>query len=148
MENHYFFILGRNSALSVAEIEVKLKNIIKSRLLGDGYYIIEATDKISPDIQQELGGIIKFGEIIFESSTKSLKADAIDYISKNLPEKRLRFGVNNYGADINPINIKKELKADGIQSRLVESKEKTLSSVIAQKEILNKDGIELNLFKM
>lgn len=148
MINHYFFILGRNSALSVAEIEVKLKNIIKSRHLGDGYYIIEATDKISPKIQQELGGIIKFGEIVFESSAKSLMRDATQYISKNLPEKRLRFGVNNYGSDINPINIKKELKANGTQSRLVESKEKTLSSVITQKEILNKDGIELNLFKV
>jgi len=147
MKNHYFFILGRNSALSVAEIEAKLKDVIKSRNLGDSYYIIEATEIIDKKIQEELGGIIKFGEIVFESNTKSLKEDAIEYISKNLPEKRLRFGVNNYGTEINPINIKKDLKAGGIQSRLVESKEKTLSSVITQKEILNKDGIELNLFK-
>lgn len=147
MKNYYFFILGRNKALSVAEIETKLKNIIKFRQLDDGYYIIEATKKIDKKIQEELGGIIKFGKIIFESSPKLFEKDAIDYISKNLPKKRLRFGINNYNTNINPINIKKALKTDGIQSRLVESREKTLSSVISQKEILNKDGIELNLFK-
>ncbi|NIP32855.1 hypothetical protein GWN26_09370, partial [Candidatus Saccharibacteria bacterium] len=141
--NSYFFILGRNTTLSISEIESVLEKNIASRIMGTGFYIIESKDELDlNELQQTLGGTIKIGEIVLES-----EKEITNYLKKNAGDKKLRFGINLYGCDLKPMQIKKQLKDAGISSRLVESKEKTLSSVITQKEILNKDGIELNCFK-
>jgi len=141
--NSYFFILGRNTTISISEIESVLEKNIASRIMGKGFYIIESKDELDlNELQQTLGGTIKIGEIVLES-----EKEITNYLKKNAGDKKLRFGINLYGCDLKPMQIKKQLKDAGISSRLVESKEKTLSSVITQKEILNKDGIELNCFK-
>lgn len=140
----YFFILGRNSALSVAEIESAFGKDITSRTLGKGFYIIETKGRLNlNELQQTLGGTIKIGEIVLKS-----EKEIINYLKDSSGDKKLRFGINLYGCDFKPMQIKKQLRDAGISSRLVESKEKILSSVITQKEILNKDGIELNCFKI
>lgn len=147
MKNTYFFITGRNPALAVAEIEALLGENILKRDLGEGFYIIETSVGLDfSDLQKRLGGTIKIGEIIKKSEI-DLEKEISEIILKKISDKKLNFGINEYGRKINALAIKRMLKEKGKSVRLVTSKEKNLSSVITKKEILDKDGVEINIFK-
>ena len=97
--NEYFFILGRNTTLSIAEIESVLGQNIASRFVGKGFYIIESKDELNlTELQQTLGGTIKIGEIVLKN-----KKEIINYLKQNAGEKKLRFGINLYGCDLEPM---------------------------------------------
>jgi len=158
MKNNYFFILGRNPALAIAEIEALLDKNILERLIGPDFFIIKTKSEIDLySLQKRLGGTIKVGNIIKESETDPEK-EIFEIILKKITtrrdpvcgikDKKLNFGINEYGQKIDALGIKRILKNEGKSVRLVTSKEKNLSSVISKKEILDKDGVEINIFKI
>jgi tRNA G10 N-methylase Trm11 len=152
MERFYFFILGNNPCLSVAEIESVLgKNIIK-RYFSDNFYLVKTASEINPmELQKRMGGVIKIGMIFEKTDPSSLNKSITGYLLKKAGKNKLKFAINSYGAGFNKndgLAIKKNLKENKISSRLVESKEAILSSVVSKKQILDKGGIEVNCFKM
>ena len=151
----YFFILGNNNALSVAELNALL-NLRNPQLLAADFLVADIEEEIHiENVIQKLGGTIKLG-IIKEVLTKGYKHDdfikkAIDIISskqKKSAEGKFNFGFSGYGdGNFNKkdlgIKIKQYFTEKKISSRFVVSKEKTLSSVVITQNKLLKRGIEL-----
>ena len=147
----YIFILGKNPELSLLEIENSLpeNKLIKK---SDQLIILEFPNKLNlPEIQNKLGGTIKIGEQIFE--TQNIDPEFfIDQLSK-LDNKKITFGFSLFNIKNQKqffklgLEIKKLLKQKNIKVRFVSSKESDLSSVIVQKEILNKNGLDFLIIK-
>lgn len=157
----YFFILGKNPTLSVAEIlsVVKDAKIIEAT---QEFLILEMLPRHSmpgtqassawEELQHQLGGTIKVGEIV-NWDIKNLESHIIEQAQEG---QKFNFGFSFYGnfsaSEIKnwqrqAFSIKKELRAKKISSRFVVSKEKNLSSVIVEKEKLLKQGVELCFLK-
>jgi len=145
-----FFILGRNSELSAAEISAKLKQLnISHRVTASekDFVFVEAEEPDYKYLQQQLAGTIKIGVIVQE-----LQSISATELSKIIPMKdtKVNFGLSFYNCKGNidglGREIKKILKADDIKSRFVASKQYPLSSVIVQKNLINK-GVEIVVFK-
>ncbi len=154
----YFFVLGTNTALSVAELAAVL-GLKNSRLLATDFLVWETDTEISAEgLMKRLGGVIKIGEIKDEVSEgsednilKSLIALARikKYQSK---EGKFNFGFSDYGKhQFNKQNLGLKLKKifgeEEISSRFVTSREKTLSSVVITQNKLISRGIEFVLIK-
>jgi len=131
MKTEYIFILGNNPELSVAEIktlypQIEISGKTNVALIGKlaDFDCLEAIKK--------LGGTIKIGRVL---SNKIDQEIIISEITKNKGESKVNYGLSFYGVKPTKIGmaIKKELKANGISSRLVTSQEKVLSSVIVKK---------------
>ncbi|MFC1663035.1 TRM11 family SAM-dependent methyltransferase [Patescibacteria group bacterium] len=152
MKPNYFFIFGRLPTLSVGELVrvVRYGQWTKTRsaaLLSGGSLEIEK-------LVQQLAGIVKAGNIIAVIDKK----DFTDWL-KSWPWSRMvkksgkfLFGLSDYTDGIlgdtkrQGLDIKKIFKSEGINSRLVTSREKQLSSVVVTKNKLISDGLELCLF--
>lgn len=141
----YFFILGKNPALSTAEIASQINGKIIN--LSDSFLTLQSDKKIDANFWQErLGGTIKIGVIIDE--VKNFKPEEAVKILKGF--RRPHFGFSFYGlnnqfiarAEKLAMEIKKQLKEKNLSSRWVVAKEKILSSVIVQKNKLLTDGAE------
>ncbi len=148
----YFFILGRSSSLSEKELEQKLQSqTIKYSIIDKNelFFLIETAEKVDSQIILELGGTIKFGQILQETQRNEIQAENLVKFLK-IGENKFPFGLSLYGlnTDIQKIGfaMKKILKKNGASVRFVTAKEYPLSSVIVQKEILNK-GSELVILK-
>lgn len=145
----YAFILGRESALSTAEI--------LSRLTAEGFaynrdkciysreaLIVETDKAIDVDFFHGLGGSIKFGEILQEM--ESLKKDA-HKILQGLEMQSLDFGISWYGTQGDKslgLDVKKALRAEGLSVRVVAPKSgHALTSVQVDKNKLITKGAEL-----
>ncbi len=154
----YFFVLGTNAALSVAELAavVDLKRV---SLLAADFLIWETETEINADnLMKRLGGVIKIGEIKEElkegNEEKLLKtltelAKIKKYQSK---EGKFNFGFSDYGKfQFNKQNLglklKKYFSEEKISSRFVISREKNLSSVVITQNKLIVRGIEFVLIK-
>lgn len=159
----YFFILGHNPDLSIAEIVSVLRALaynFRVVVHSAEVLIIETERKIKgQQLQQELGGTIKIGEIIL-GETKLDKnfplAAVLNQIKGQLPKnQKVYFGFSIYNlpneidlGKLTPqikklaMGIKKSLKSQGITSRWVISKERFLSSVIVHKNKLLEQGAE------
>ncbi|MCU0679746.1 MAG: methyltransferase domain-containing protein [Planctomycetes bacterium] len=156
----YFFLLGSNPALSIAEIS----NIVEGRLDLIGSDILTWQTEEEQDIKSLmniLGGTIKIGIILDESNgslpdlifkTKEL---AIKIADKH-PDKKFNFGFSFHGkiktsAKILGMTVKTELKKKNVKCRWVISKEKILSSVIVvQNKLLDLEescGLEVSFIK-
>ncbi|MBI5221213.1 MAG: hypothetical protein HY979_00200 [Candidatus Magasanikbacteria bacterium] len=131
----YVFILGHNPKLSVAEIKAvlpKAKEVIEA-----GSFLILSFDaaqdgnKSCQALLNRLGGTIKIGEIISEQ----IKLEVIVERLKKMTSNKINFGISCYGCKNDNLGmaVKKELRRQGINSRLVTSKEKVLSSVVITK---------------
>ena len=149
---NYFFVLGNNPTLSIAEI---------SALQSDGYALAAANILILTTEQKidcaqmisRLGGTIKIGLI----NAKLDNADFAKIYSNILPllnakniSGKFNFGISDY--NIKKLNkqklgleLKKYLKNKGISSRWVTSREPTLSSVVVEQNKLINKGLELVL---
>ena len=159
--NQYFFILGLNSTLSVAEILAVLsqKSVIFSTIAcSKSVLVIETENSLKPDFLDQLGGSIKFGQIIKETPEPK-----IDDFKEFLPKisQKINFGFSVYKLDDSILDkklkllskniyklglgLKNKLKEENASSRLVTSKEIQLSSVIVQKNKLLTQGIEFVL---
>jgi tRNA G10 N-methylase Trm11 len=148
----YFFILGKNPTLSIAEICSQIKADIYE--LSAEFLILETEKEIDVfALQEKLGGTIKIGHVLTQTDT-DLTGVNIDYFLKNLPMRgKIYFGFSLYGDEGKikglklkikslALKIKKELKENGIPSRWVTSSKRTLSSVIVQKNKLLTSGAE------
>ncbi|MFH0814506.1 MAG: methyltransferase domain-containing protein [Candidatus Falkowbacteria bacterium] len=148
----YFFILGRQPELSIAELEAVFKRdkiIAKCLASTKEFAIFDLKTKIDAEqMIQHLGGTIKIGEIVGTTDSTNLSAT----IKSLLPQtdKKIIFGINDYTGKNKPINLSKQLKKEIEQPcRFVypQQGEKYLSSVATEKnKLLTDAGAEFNLF--
>ena len=154
----YFFVLGTNPTLSVAELAAVL-GLKNARLLADDFLLWETDLNINLErLMSLLGGTIKIGlarkELSWLSEEK-LEPIIYDLISAKravFSEGKFSFGFSDYGKHHfkkNPLglNLKKRLQKEGISARFVTSREKTLSSVVVEQNRLLKRGAEFVLVK-
>jgi tRNA G10 N-methylase Trm11 len=156
----YFFILGNNAELSVAEIVAifKCENIEHSIDLAINSVLIISCDEISKDFFDRLGGSKKFGEICKKVDSFN-NIDFDKFLGQYLGDDKFRFGFSFYNFSKSELkkgqlsmrkfglNYKKELKTKDVKSRLVESREPELSSVIVHKEKMIDSGADVVLIK-
>lgn len=128
----YIFILGKNPELSIAEIKAVFPVLQE---IGRGKNFLVAEGEIdSIEAIARLGGTIKIGEVI---GSQIDQEKIVEVIENKKGEGKAIFGFSFYG--IKPVfkigmEIKRILREKGINSRLVTSREETLSSVIVKKE--------------
>ncbi|MEI7452259.1 MAG: methyltransferase domain-containing protein [Candidatus Falkowbacteria bacterium] len=152
----YYFILGNNPALSVAEIRA-LYPENEGFLANATCFFMESEAEIDADkLIRRLGGTIKFG--IIKEEIANLSSDLEDAVVKTIntsgnlrPEGKFNFGFSAYGLKFNfqkiGLTIKKEIKEGGFNARLVTSREQNLSSVIIEQNHLIKKGAEIVIIK-
>lgn len=148
----YFFILGNNPTLSIAEI-LAVFGENKDIFLNSGILIRGTIKEINTrKIIKKLGGTIKIGEIIGESSGG--QEQILRKITGSLKpgEGKFKFGISYYGKgkfNIKPLGmeIKKYLKEKGASCRWVTSRDPVLSSVVVEQNKLTDKGIEIVLIQ-
>lgn len=151
----YYFILGNNPALSLAELISVLKPT-KHTLLNKDFLILELKQEIDANsLIARLGGVIKIGQIKKQLSLFELKDQILDISFGLALDKRaivssgkFNFGLSNYSKDLYldknlGLKIKSEFKERKISSRLVTSRDKQLSSVVITQNRLIRRGVEL-----
>ena len=149
----YFFVLGNNTTLSLAELAAVLP-CQDGHLIDKDLFIWETANEIIPEnLIKTLGGVVKIG--VFEKTVVT-KQDLTEpmlalclKINKNNSGK-FNFGLSNYGQQ--PLNLipigltlKKKLREAGLASRLVTSRDKNLSSVVVEQNKLLTKGVEIVL---
>ncbi len=148
----YFFVLGNNPTLSIAEISAvfSFSNAIISEsgnvLIADFENEFDATRAI-----KRLGGTIKIGVVSNEIEFNKEK-EILEKAKKLIKpiEGKYKFGISYYGKSKLytkriAMEIKKYLREKKISCRWVTSKEKVLSSVVVEQNKLNSKGLELVL---
>jgi tRNA G10 N-methylase Trm11 len=153
----YFFILGKNKNLSLAEL-CSVFDCQSLEYNGGDAAFLESEEQINAtEAIQRLGGTIKIG-VIKEKSDIGNKKEIEDKIADIILSKggafkgKFKFGISYYGnkkLDTKGIGmeIKKILKEKGVNSRMVTSKDKTLSSVVVEQNKLTSSGLEIVLIK-
>jgi len=152
----YFFILGRNPSLSIAELDAYLaKNKINFSLVSaDENFLIVDTNAQVLDLDElikQLGGVIKVGVILDKIKNQAeLEKLAFDYLIKYSGKIYFGFSVYTENNKINrlaeiALNIKKKLAENNHPVRWVVSREKNLSSVVVEKNKLLTQGAEFVL---
>ncbi|MDD5731552.1 MAG: hypothetical protein PHU42_01550 [Patescibacteria group bacterium] len=142
----YSFILGKNTALSVAEIFSVLKRglfVFVVLSISPKALIIKLDKRIekAQDFLDKLGGTIKIAEVFTQSTEQDTIGPILGYIESRVQDSKFVFGVSLYGLKNNNFgfDIKKELKKVGINSRFVRGKEDSLSAPeIKNNKILEK----------
>jgi len=160
----YFFVLGNNPTLSVAEISAVFCRGVghplgcQTPLLVNKNICIFKADKkiIAQELIKKLGGTIKIGAINSEIKSldiEKIKKQLIKIIDKKEKSGKFKFGFSYYGND--KLNLKtlgmetkKHLKEQGISCRWVTGRDRSLSSVIVEQNKLTSSGIELNIFPL
>lgn len=152
----YFFVLGKNEALSMAELSSvlgasNLNYTAGGIALFDGGEEFEAGELI-----KRLGGTVKIGRVDEEfdiGSTEKIRQFICELVLKKrkIATGKFKFGISQHGStNLNAKNsgmeIKTYLKDKGFNSRLVTSKEKNLSSVVVETNQLTQKGVEVVLF--
>jgi tRNA G10 N-methylase Trm11 len=148
----YFFILGSHPALSLSELEVKVPG--QWQVINDSLAIVSNPQKLSADLLEHLGGIIKFGQISgqFQQLEETAAQQIAEQLLKLAPaEKKIYFGLSNY--DRRPLNrdfgikIKRQLQESGRSVRWVISRDAALSSVVVEQNHLLASGGEIVLWR-
>jgi tRNA G10 N-methylase Trm11 len=150
----YFFVLGNNTTLSLAEIFSVLK-IRKHQLLSPDFFLAEIDEDLSEEnLISRLGGTIKAGRILAELPA-NIKGELEKEAKKILLAKKsqaadskFNYGISVYGEKLVDskkigLSLKKNFQEQGISARFVVSREKTLSSVVVSQNKLLKKGLEL-----
>jgi len=151
----YFFVLGNNQTLSLAELGALL-DLKEVELLAPDFLVWETDQEIKAgNLIVSLGGTIKIGVIrkIIKNNEQellnSVKSVAIDKQSQGGGGK-FNFGFSDYGQrkfnkkDLG-LKLKKYFTEQKISSRLVVSQETTLSSVVITQNKLVGRGLEIIL---
>lgn len=152
----YFFVLGTNTALSVAELAAVI-DFNDPHLLAADFLVVDSPREIQAEnLIKRLGGIIKIGRIeseIKSGDDKNLEAGirriAVERQTAGTGSK-FNFGFSDYGKrtfdkkDLG-LKLKKYFSEAKISSRFVVSREKTLSSVVVAQNKLLKNGVEIIL---
>jgi len=150
----YFFILGKNPDLSLAEIVSVLgvdSKVIYSNSEVAIFNIPQKQD--ASELMSRLGGTIKIGEVVKEDSLNNIQVeDLVGIIESNSKDdKKVYFGFSLYGQNSQlkknlkfwPMEIKKVLKNKNLVCRWVTSRDNNLSSVIVKKNHLLDQGAEI-----
>lgn len=153
MQNQlYYFILGSNPALSLAELTA-IFGTEDIMIINEQVALLETSLILEPEkLIRKLGGIIKIG-LIVEEIEKPAPLAILEAAKKLLKPKegKFKFGVSVYGKgkSINSkflgMELKKFLQEQGTSVRWVTSNEPTLSSVVVEQNGLLKNGLELVL---
>ncbi len=155
----YFFILGRNPALSSAELVAAMDGRATfSRISGEAVVCEINGDFEANKFISRLGGTVKIGLVAEE--LREITAKDIVNIFKDSPAKKVYFGFSFYrledevsatrfkktsqGIKNLAMPVKNLLKDLKIQARWVTSKEDNLSSVVVKKnKLLTEAGAEV-----
>lgn len=151
----YYFILGNNTALAIAELNALL-NLKSPQLLATDFLVSEIDEEINPEkLISRLGGTIKIGlirDILAKGANQNQINEAAIKIASSRQRKsdpgKFNFGFSVYGdGEFNKkdlgIKIKNYFSSQKLSSRFVISREKTLSSVIITQNKLLKRGVEI-----
>ncbi|MDD4271266.1 MAG: methyltransferase domain-containing protein [Patescibacteria group bacterium] len=147
----YFFILGTNPTLSLAELTAVF-NHGQFSLIQKNIAILETNEEIKANIIKKIGGTVKFGLIHGEPASiavKDILKSATSFAKPEKSDSKFNFGISYYGkSKINlkvlGMEFKKLLKESGINSRWVISREPTLSSVVVeQNKLVTDKGVEI-----
>jgi tRNA G10 N-methylase Trm11 len=157
----YFFILGNNVNLSMAELIACLEKWERKYEVVayiDEVLILNISDFTDEQFLQ-LGGCKKYGKV--NERLESVDAKVIaGLLLEQAEEPRFNFGFSLYGLKSSEskrmsqslfkqgLIVKKELKTKNIKSRLVQSKQQELSSVAVDKEKMIEHGCDLNIVKI
>ena len=148
----YYFILGSNPAISLAELAAVFDKT-KLTLAYANVALLDQAEEIEAErLIKRLGGIIKIGRIFAETKIETTAMlSAIKPLAKPASGK-FKFGFSFYGSgrlNLKPLGmeLKKHLTAAGASCRWVVSRETTLSSVIVEQNGLLKNGAEFVLVK-
>ncbi|MDD4901357.1 MAG: methyltransferase domain-containing protein [Patescibacteria group bacterium] len=147
----YFFILGSNPTLSLAELAAVFNNLGKLSLIQTNIAILDTDQAITANLLEKIGGTIKFGLIHDEVRTgRDLSLLLMPKLPKPAADAgKFYFGFSAYGkTNINikvlAMEFKKLLKQSGVNSRWVTSQEPTLSSVVVeQNKLTTGRGVEI-----
>lgn len=161
----YFFILGHQPELSLAEIKSVLRPLTDFRIefVSSDFCLVQTEKKVSlTSIQNILGGTIKTGEIITEFKdnqiSKNLFFSLLSRIFSSLDtSSKINFGFSLYDSEKKSsklqfwekkikswsLDFKKNLQKQGFSARWVSSKERFLSSVILRKNKILEKGFEV-----
>lgn len=160
----YAFVLGREPALSIAELLAVLKAAEvgfepKTALYSPAILIAETQKPLTAAFFHSLGGSIKMAEVL-GVSTKNLEDDLSNVLSGLGGATNLDFGLSLYSLDLEPdrayrsmergmkalaLTLKKRLKEGGRSVRAVLNEEPALSSVQVDKNGLIEKGGEILL---
>jgi len=150
----YAFLLGKNTALSLAEIFSVLARehfIFVSFSISGNALIIKLDKRIEnpQDFLDRLGGTVKIAEIITETPEKEVKGPILGYISNSFSDSKFVFGISSYNTSFPRLGfeIKKELKDLVINSRFVRGKEKELSAPEIKNNKILTHGADFVLIK-
>jgi len=152
----YFFILGTNTALSIAELGAVL-DLSKSKLLAPDFLLADLDLEFNAEtLINRLGGTIKIG-VIRDQVEINNNPDLVKAVIKLATKKQAGvsegkfnfgyscYGQNNFNKKDLGIKVKNNFNEHKISSRFVVSQEKTLSSVVITQNKLLTRGIEIVL---
>lgn len=165
----YIFILGRNPALSIAELYAKFPEARFEYLCPEAMIIDSKESLDGKRLMHELGGTIKIGEYIGESDSVEIENFIFEYLENTASSRpsstprndggmaassrqKIFFGISLYGKSPNGVNaralggeLKNRLKEAGIGARWVVSSDPILSSVVVARNKLLTRGAEFLL---
>lgn len=147
----YFFVLGNNPTLSLAEICSIFPVSTDSKILRNDIFLLDYNNKVDASaLIRKMGGTIKIGEIqdvkIKKGDKKTIVTEVIKLL--NPTEGKYKYGISYYGdkkfdTKILAMEIKNFLRDKGVSCRWVTSREKNLSSVVVEQNKLTSRGIEI-----
>lgn len=153
MKQHiYFFQLGREQQIAIAELAAVLPKNARPIEKCDTYLLVSSPDPLMlSELQTRLGGTIRMGKIT-ATPTEELTDDKLIHtlatILQTVPERN--FGLSFDGQRLKGRNtskfglqIKRILKETGAAKRFVIGKDSELSSVIVRDQLLPPHGTEL-----
>lgn len=120
----YFFQLGREPQLSIAEIDAVFslyRLSPRSREASDRYLVV-TVDKELPihTLMTRLGGTVSIAKQI--QSTGSVTDTILTHLSRRQPDKKICFSLHGDAGTTVAKEIKKQLKANGNSARYIEPK--------------------------
>ncbi len=148
----YFFILGNNPALSLAELDSILGGVAQAKIYNKIVLVMDIDKEINTqNLISRLGGVIKIG--IVQTEKLALYSSQMSATIKKMlgtKEGKYKFGISNYNkfASLSKdkriaMNIKKYLKEQGQSCRWVVGRKQVLSSVIVEQNLMQGRGMEI-----
>ena len=117
----YIFILGKDSDLSLAELEAQFPQS-ENVFIGEGFAVIEPAVLLGRKEFDRLGGQIKMGEVFAKVKKSLLISGLADHLANRHDSGKLNYGISIYGSserNLRPLlsDLKKEFRRRNISSR-------------------------------
>ena len=133
----YIFIHGKNASLSRYELECVFEKDVDFQT--DLFSVIETSRDIDRSVMDSLGGTIKICEVF--------SGDPVDLIERKAKSDKILFAVSQYGGHEKNsailLDIKKELKARGHNSRFLNKDFENVSSGQLNKSMILEKGLDM-----